>query len=161
MCTGTPELSASVAAVWRSTCSVPMGIPGGRSMLAEPLREPLWVDQTTQLVGEHKVLVLVGVGGEVALEQLRLAVRAQHVDRLGVERDRAPEPAHPWERQLRDLERAIQETPEVPPPLPRWAGLNHRQEQDNAARVERQRRRGELSADDRAALAMGRVVTLP
>jgi hypothetical protein len=47
-----------------------------------------------------------------------------------------PEPAHPWERQLRDLERAIQETPEVPPPLPRWTGLNHRQEQDNVHRVE-------------------------
>ncbi len=54
----------------------------------------------------------------------------------------------------------IQETPEVPAPLPTWKGLSHRQEQDNANRIEQQRRRGELSADDQAALAIGRVVTV-
>jgi hypothetical protein len=70
-----------------------------------------------------------------------------------------PEPSFPWEGQLRELERAVRETPEVPPPLPRWAGLTHRQEQDNAAHIEQARRRGELSADDQAALAVGRVVT--
>jgi hypothetical protein len=51
-----------------------------------------------------------------------------------------PQPSHPWERQLRDLERAVQETPEVPAPLPRWAGLEHRKQQDNANRSERDRR---------------------
>jgi hypothetical protein len=71
-----------------------------------------------------------------------------------------PEPSHPWERQLQDLARAIQETPEVPPPLPRWAGLNHREQQDYANRIEQRRRRGELSPDDQAALAVGRVVTI-
>jgi hypothetical protein len=71
-----------------------------------------------------------------------------------------PEPSHPWERQLNDLGRVIAETPEVPAPLPRWAGLEHRQQQDNVNRIERQRRRGELSADDQAALAIGRVVTV-
>jgi hypothetical protein len=71
-----------------------------------------------------------------------------------------PEPSHPWERQLRDLERAVRETPEIPAPLPRWAGLKHREEQDNAARIEQRIRRGELSADDQATLAIGRVVTI-
>jgi hypothetical protein len=36
----------------------------------------------------------------------------------------------------------------------------HRREQDNANRIEQARRRGELSADDQAALAVGRVVTI-
>jgi hypothetical protein len=71
-----------------------------------------------------------------------------------------PEPSHPWERQLRDLERAVQETPEVPAPLPQWTGLKHRHEQDNANAIEKQRRAGELSVDDQAALAIGRVVTV-
>jgi hypothetical protein len=71
-----------------------------------------------------------------------------------------PAPSHPWEDQLRALERTIQETPEVPPPLARSAGLKHREQQDHANRIEQQRRRGELSADDQAALAVGRAVTL-
>ena len=69
-----------------------------------------------------------------------------------------PEQSHPWEQQLNDLARGIQETPEVPPPLPRWAGLAHRQQQDQANRIEQQRRRGELSPDTQAALALGRTV---
>jgi hypothetical protein len=51
-----------------------------------------------------------------------------------------PEPSHPWERQLRDLERVVQDTPEVPAPLPRWAGLTQRQTEDDANRIERERR---------------------
>jgi hypothetical protein len=66
----------------------------------------------------------------------------------------------PSERQLRDLERAVREKPEVPAPLPRWAGLEHRREQDNANWIEQRRRSGELSADDQAALAIGQVVTI-
>jgi hypothetical protein len=71
-----------------------------------------------------------------------------------------PEPSHPWEQALQNLWRVTQETPEVPPPLPRWAGVTHRQQEDHANRIEQQRRRGELSADDQAALAVGRAVTL-
>jgi hypothetical protein len=71
-----------------------------------------------------------------------------------------PEPTHPWEDALQGLARVIQDHPEVPAPLPRWDGLKHRQEQDNAHRIEQKRRRGELSVDDQAALAVGRVVTV-
>lgn len=71
-----------------------------------------------------------------------------------------PEPTHPWEDALQDLARAIQDTPEVPPPLPTWDGLEHRRSQDNAHLIERKRRSGELSVDDQAALAIGRVVTV-
>jgi hypothetical protein len=69
-----------------------------------------------------------------------------------------PEPSHPWERQLRDLERTVQETPEVPAPLPRWTGLNQRQTEDNANRIERERR-GE-PAPDTALATSGQWVTV-
>jgi hypothetical protein len=101
----------------------------------------------------------------VSLNRAYLALRME-IDGLvaavpgATSRADGPAPSHPWERELRDLERAIRETPEVPAPLPRWAGLEHRREQDNAARIERRRRSGELSPDDQAALAIGRVVTI-
>jgi hypothetical protein len=57
-----------------------------------------------------------------------------------------PDPSHAWEDHLRALERAIQENPEVPPPLPEGAGLKHRQEQDKANRLEREKRSGETPA---------------
>jgi hypothetical protein len=47
-----------------------------------------------------------------------------------VPRTDGPPASHPWEGQLRDLERVVEETPEVEPPLPRWAGLQQRQQQD-------------------------------
>ena len=47
---------------------------------------------------------------------------------------------------MRVLERAIQENPEVPLPLPQWAGLTQRQVQDNANRLEREQRSGETAA---------------
>ena len=113
------------------------------------------------------------IAGELTragLEALRLhrAYRAMRseIDSLvaavpgATSRADGPEPSHPWEDQLQALARVIQENPEVPPPLPRWAGLEHREGQDHANLVERKRRRGELSADDQAALAVGRVVTL-
>jgi hypothetical protein len=56
-----------------------------------------------------------------------------------------PDPSHPWEDQLRALERAIQDHPEVPPPLPQWAGLTHRHAQDHAHRVEREKRNAETA----------------
>jgi hypothetical protein len=101
----------------------------------------------------------------VRLNRAYLALRTE-IDGLvaavpgATSRADGPEPTHPWEPQLRSLERAIHETPEIPPPLPRWAGLDDRREQDNANRIERQRRRGELSTDDQAKLAAGRVVTI-
>jgi hypothetical protein len=54
-----------------------------------------------------------------------------------VPRTDGPPVSHPWERQLRDLERVVNETPEVPAPLPRWAGLHHRQQEDDISRRER------------------------
>jgi hypothetical protein len=109
---------------------------------------------------------LTSAGREaVRLNRAYLALRTE-IDGLvaavpgATSRADGPEPSHPWERQLRDLERAIQETPEVPAPLPTWKGLKQRQEQDNAHRVERLRRSGELSTDDQAALEIGRVVTV-
>jgi hypothetical protein len=47
---------------------------------------------------------------------------------------------------LQDLARVTQEHPEVPPPLPQWAGLNYRQEQDRANRLEREKRNGDSAA---------------
>jgi hypothetical protein len=41
-----------------------------------------------------------------------------------------PPASYAWEPQLRDLERAIREAPEVPALSPRWAGLAHRKQQD-------------------------------
>jgi chromosome segregation ATPase len=109
---------------------------------------------------------LTGAGSEaVRLHRAYLAMRME-IDSLvaavpgATSRADGPEPSHPWERPLRDLERAVQDTPEVPAPLPRWAGLEHRKQQDNANAIEKQRRSGELSADDQAALAIGRVVTV-
>jgi hypothetical protein len=109
---------------------------------------------------------LTGAGHEdVRLHRAYLALRTE-IDGLvaavpgATSRADGPEPSHPWEPQLRDLERVVREIPEVPAPLPRWEGLEHRQQQDNANRIERKRRAGELSVDDQAALAIGRVVTL-
>jgi len=56
-----------------------------------------------------------------------------------------PAPSHPWEDHLRALERAIQEHPEVPPPLRRWVGVKNRELQDNANRLEREQRSGETA----------------
>jgi hypothetical protein len=88
------------------------------------------------------------------LVQLHCAYRAMRtdIDSLvaavpgATSRADGPAPSHPWESQLGDLERAIRETPEIPPPLPQWAGLNHRQMQDRANRLERERRSGETAA---------------
>ena len=59
-------------------------------MALEQLAELVRVDRPAELVGEDRVLILVGVGGEVPLEQLRVAVGAEGFNGLGIERDRAP-----------------------------------------------------------------------
>jgi hypothetical protein len=61
-----------------------------------------------------------------------------------------PPATHPWERQLKDLERALTETPELPPPLPRWQGLGNRKAEDSTARrLQLQRRKRRSAADQR------------
>lgn len=61
-----------------------------------------------------------------------------------------PDPSHPWERQLRDLERVVKEHPEVPAPTPRWGGLGQRQQQDQVARREQLRRQPRRTEQDQA-----------
>jgi hypothetical protein len=58
----------------------------------EGVREPLRVDWSAEFVGEHEVVVDVGVASERTLELLSLAVCPERVDGLRVERDR-PKPA--------------------------------------------------------------------
>jgi hypothetical protein len=99
----------------------------------------------------------------VQLNRAYLAMRTE-IDGLvaavpgATSRADGPEPSHPWERQLRDLEGAVQETPEVPAPLPRWTGLTQRQTEDQANRIERERR-GE-PAPDTALATSGQWVTV-
>lgn len=81
-----------------------------------------------------------------------------------VVRSDGPTPRHAWERQLRDLERAIREAPEVAPPLPRWAGLEQRQQHDRTHRLLQLRRRKRPTDDEQAEidrLNQDRVVTPP
>jgi chromosome segregation ATPase len=51
-----------------------------------------------------------------------------------------PPATYPWEREVRDLERVIRESPEVEPPLPSWRGVSHRREEERAVRLLRERR---------------------
>ena len=48
------------------------------------------MDRHPVFMGEDEIVVAVRLAGELPLEQLRLSVRLQHLDRLGVERDPAP-----------------------------------------------------------------------
>ena len=95
-----------------------------------------------------------------ARETVRLAraylAERQAVDQLvaavpgATPRADGPPAAHPWERQLKDLERAIAETPELPPPLPRWQGLGNRKAEDSTARrLQLQRKKRRSAADQR------------
>ena len=49
--------------------------------------------------------------------------------------------SHPWEAALKELERAVRETPELPAPLPRWLHRDFRDQQNDVAQREQQRRR--------------------
>jgi hypothetical protein len=62
---------------------------GGVAVLAEPVREALRVDRAAERIGEDEIPVDIGRSGKVTLEELRCAVRAEHVDRRRVQRDRA------------------------------------------------------------------------
>jgi hypothetical protein len=48
------------------------------------------------------------------------------------------------------LDRAYQQTPELEPPLPRWAGLEHRKQQDAVGRFEMLRRGKRLTPAEQA-----------
>jgi hypothetical protein len=79
-----------------------------------------------------------------------------------VVRSDGPPAAHAWEPQLRDLERTIRETPELEPPLPRWAGLADRERRDHTHRLLQLRRRQKLTDAEQAEvdrLNKDRVVT--
>jgi hypothetical protein len=67
------------------------------------------------------------------------------VDRLilaagGQPRHDSCEPEHAWERELRDLDRAVRTRPEVSPPEPRWFGIRHREAENEKSRGRRLRR---------------------
>jgi chromosome segregation ATPase len=59
-----------------------------------------------------------------------------------------PPALHPWERQLKDLERAAAEVSECPPPLPSWWGLNQRRAEDATARRLQLQRRKKLTQSE-------------
>jgi hypothetical protein len=86
----------------------------------------------------------------VRLHRAYLALRTD-VDALvgavpnAVPRADGPPPSYAWERQLKDLERAMLETPEVAPALPRWSGLEERQQHDRTHRLLQLRRRKRLT----------------
>jgi hypothetical protein len=73
------------------------------------------------------------VGEVLRLHRAYLAER-QTMDRLvaavpgASPRADGPEGTHPWEPALGQLARACQQTHKLDPPLPRWAGLEQRQE---------------------------------
>ena len=58
--------------------------------LPEPLRQPLRVNRTAELVGKDEVLIDVGGAGEGTLGHLNVAVLAQNAHGLLVERRGAP-----------------------------------------------------------------------
>jgi hypothetical protein len=80
----------------------------------------------------------------------------QTVDRLvqgvpgATPRADGPVPEHPWESALKDLERAYRQATKLEPPLPRWGGLQLREQQDNLSRFEKLRRRKRLTEDEQA-----------
>jgi hypothetical protein len=59
-----------------------------------------------------------------------------------------PAASHPWEAQLKDLERAVARTPKCPPPLPGWQGLEYRRAQDSTPRRLQLQRRKRLTAEE-------------
>jgi hypothetical protein len=103
-------------------------------------------------------LKLTRAGHElVRLHRAYLALRTDIDSLVGaspgaVVRSDGPPASHAWERQLRDLERAIREAPEVQPPLPRWAGLQHRQQQNAIHRRAGLLRRKKRSPEEEAEL---------
>jgi hypothetical protein len=64
------------------------------------------------------------------------------IDRLvaaggGEPRHDGPAATHVWESEVRELERVVHRHPQVDPPIPRWFGIQHRQAEDEKAKVRR------------------------
>jgi hypothetical protein len=69
MCTGTPDVSASVAAVWRKMCRLPVSIPAA-------LRWRVNLAEVRECEGEPD-LELDKIVGYLASEQLRAVMQLQ------------------------------------------------------------------------------------
>ncbi len=74
MCTGTPFVSMSVAAVCRRTCSVPTGMPAAFRLTTKATAYEVQDEVLPELVAEHKIPVLVGVTCQRPFDTLRVAV---------------------------------------------------------------------------------------
>jgi hypothetical protein len=82
-----------------------------------------------EVVGLHRQLI------SSRTEQDRL-IAASH----GEPRTDGPEPVHPWERALLELERTVKENPELGAPKPRWHGRQAAEERDRVhAQLQEQR----------------------
>jgi hypothetical protein len=94
--------------------------------------------------------------GEVLKLQRAYVTERQTVDRLvaavpgATPRADGPVPEHPWESALNYLERAYRQATKLEPPLPRWGGLQLREQQDTLSRFEKLRRRKRLTEDEQA-----------
>jgi hypothetical protein len=114
-----------------------------RDLLAE--REPnarTVAAELTASVHETLRLAKAYVAERQAQDQLVAAVPG------ATPRADGPTSTHPWGSQLKDLERAVAEVPECPPPLPRWRGLDQRTQQDHIGRREKLRRKRKLTSEE-------------
>lgn len=119
-----------------------------RDLLAE--REPNARTVAAELTASvHQTLKLAKayVAERQAQDQLLAAVPG------ATPRADGPAPTHPWESQLKDLERAVAAEPECPPPLPRWRGMDQRTQQDHIGRREKLRRKRKLTPEEEQELA--------
>ena len=114
--------------------------------------------ELTASVRQTLTLAKAYVAERRTVDQLVAAVPA------ATPRTDGPASEHPWEAALKTLERACQQTPELDPPLPSWAGLEHRQQHHRTHRLLQLQRRKKLTPDEQAELDQlnqGRVITPP
>jgi hypothetical protein len=131
-----------------------------RVLRAQQALDEFTRDNAKTLLDEHAqgdrelALQLTRAGHELVQLHRALVARRAEVDALvaaipgASPRTDGPPASHAWERQLKDLERAIREHPEVGPPLPRSLGMHDRQRQDAVHRREQPRRKKRLSASE-------------
>jgi hypothetical protein len=130
-----------------------------RALLAERQQTARTVAaELTASVRQTLTLARAYVGERRTVDQLVSAVPG------ATPRTDGPAPEHPWEHALRQLQRAHQETPELDPPLPRWTGVQQRQQEDDVNRragLLRKRRLTATEQDELDRLNRGRVTTPP
>lgn len=131
-----------------------------RVLSAQQALDDFTRDNAKALLEEHAqgdrelALRLTRAGHELVQLHCAYLARRAEVDALvavipgASPRTDGPPAAYAWERQIKDLERAIREAPEVGPPLPRWLGMHDRQRQDAVHRREQLRRKKRLSASE-------------